>query len=455
MNSASSERVIPAKIDLHTKPLSFFATLKAVGKNVLNIIPDIATRQPMVSGTMALRWHMAMDPTALRRVMIENVENYPKSAVTKNLLRPAIGDSMFNAEGAHWRWQRQAAAPTFSARNILGLSPIMTAAAAESVDRLSAHIGKQTDVVDEMVRATFTVISDVTFSDTTGVIKAEEVHRALDAYLTDAAKVSILDMLNAPEWVPRPMRLLQKRQINKLKSLTNDVIHSRRTNGKRDIPDLLDMLIAGVDPETKRQMNNKDVRDNLLAFIVAGHETTSLALSWALYLLALHPDIQDRARQEAQSVLQGRICEGADVAQLPYIRQIIDETMRLYPPAPLVSRTALQSDTLCGREIRKRDTLIIPIYAIHRHHLYWKDPDYFDPDRFADRKSIERFSYLPFGDGPRICIGASFAIQEAVIILSSVLSKLKFTWPGGPDPVPTMILTLRPEGGLNLGVEAA
>jgi cytochrome P450 len=141
------------------------------------------------------------------------------------------------------------------------------------------------------------------------------------------------------------------------------------------------------------------------------------------------------------------------VARLPYIRQIIDEALRLYPPAGIVSRTAQTADTLCGREIRPGDTVIIPIYALHRHHLLWSGPDRFDPDRFADRKAIPRYAYLPFGDGPRICIGASFALQEAVIILATLIARFRFTPVPGRDPDPVMILTLRPQGGVWLMAE--
>ena len=164
-------------------------------------------------------------------------------------------------------------------------------------------------------------------------------------------------------------------------------------------------------------------------------------------------EVQDRARAEAQAVLQGRAATGEDVANLPYIRMIVDEALRLYPPAGIVSRTALAEDTLCGREIMPGDTVMIPIYALRRSHCCGKTPDAFRPERFADRKAIDRYAYLPFGDGPRICIGARFALQEAVIILATLLSRFRFTPVAGQGPEPVMILTLRPEGGVWLEAE--
>ncbi|MGA1614447.1 MAG: cytochrome P450, partial [Lutimaribacter sp.] len=215
----------------------------------------------------------------------------------------------------------------------------------------------------------------------------------------------------------------------------------------------LDLLLSAEDPKTGRRMTTEEIRDNLLTFIVAGHETTALTLAWSFYLCAFAPDVQDRARAEAQSVLQGRAATAKDLPNLPYIRQIIDEALRLYPPAGIISRTAQRHDTLCGRQVLPGDTVMVPIYALHRNHLLWENPDQFNPDRFAQRKSIDRYAYLPFGDGPRICIGASFALQEAVIILATLLSRFRFTPVPGRNPDPVMILTLRPQGGVWLMAE--
>ena len=200
-------------------------------------------------------------------------------------------------------------------------------------------------------------------------------------------------------------------------------------------------------------MTVDELRDNLMTFVVAGHETTALTLSWALYLCAFDPEVQERARAEAHSVLSGEVAGAEDVDNLVLIRRIVDETLRLYPPGGLVSRTAQKADSLCGVQIRPGDTVMIPIYALHRHEALWENPNAFDPDRWG-RQRPARYSYLPFGDGPRICIGAGFAVQEAVIILATLLANFRFTPVRGRDPEPVMILTLRPEGGVWLEAEA-
>lgn len=443
---------LPVHVPLGTRPLGLWASLAAARRNLLTIIPKIATTQPMVSGRTGVRWHMVMDPEAIRAMLLERLDDYPKSLVTKNLLRPAIGESLFIAEGAHWRWQRRTAAPVFSHRNVMNLAPIMADAAERTCDRIAAAGPRAVNLYDEMVTTTFDVISDVTFSGDS-VFDRQGVHRAIDDYIAAAGKVSLFDMLGMPDWVPRPGRMISGKALRQMKSVADRAIDARAGRSQDGVPDLLDLLMAGEDPETSRKMSVAELRDNLLTFIVAGHETTALSLSWSLYLCAFDQAVQDQARDEAQSVLGGRAASGEDVARLPFIRQIVDEAMRLYPPAGIVSRTAQKADELCGREIRPGDTVMIPIYALHRNALLWEDPDAFRPERFADRKAVPRYAYLPFGDGPRICIGASFAIQEAVIILATLLSRFRFTPVAGRDPDPVMIITLRPDGGVWLEAE--
>lgn len=449
--TVTSEK-IPVRIPLVQEPTGVLKSWQLMRQNVLNIIPEAATHEPVLSGRTVKRWHMVMDPETIQKVLLERVEDYPKSTVTKNLLRPAIGESLFIAEGAHWRWQRRTTAPVFSHRNVSALGPIMTAAAERSAARVAEAGPRAVNKLDEMVAATFDVIAEVTFSGD-GSFDRTSVHEAIEHYISDAGRISFLDVIGAPDWIPRPAQLSSAAQMSQMKNDADTAIEARASRGPGNIPDLLDLLMAGEDPKSGRKMSIAELRDNLLTFIVAGHETTALTLAWALYLCAFDQRVQDRAQAEAASVLGDRAATADDVPNLPYIRQIIDEALRLYPPAGLISRTAQKHDTLCDAEIRPGDTVMIPIYALGRHHLLWDQPDRFNPDRFADRKAIKRYSYLPFGDGPRICIGASFAVQEAVIILATHLARFRYTPVQGRDPKPVMILTLRPEGGVWLQAE--
>ncbi len=329
----------PVQVPLGTRPLGVWDSFRTGRRNLLELIPEIATRQPMISGRTVKRWHMVMDPGANRRILKDRVEDYPKSDVTKMILGPAIGDSLFIAEGAHWHWQRRAAAPAFSVRNVQALAPVMTIAAERAAERVTAQIGRAANLFDEMVTTTFDVISDVTFSGGEAFDRSA-VHRAIDAYIAGSARVSLLDIIGAPAWVPRPSRMVNAPAMRAMKAMADAAIEHRRGAGPRDVPDLLDLLLDGEDPETKRRMNTAELRDNLLTFIVAGHETTALTLAWALYLSAFDPAVQDRARAEAKAALGTRAATVADLAALPYCRQIVDEALRLYPPAAFLSRTA-------------------------------------------------------------------------------------------------------------------
>ncbi|RMC36165.1 cytochrome P450 [Paracoccus alkanivorans] len=439
----------PVKVPLTMRPMGILGTVATARRNVLELIPGIALRQPIVSGRTGLRWHMVMDPESLCHILKDRVEDYPKSVTTKLILNPAIGDSLFVAEGAHWRWQRRAAAPAFAARHISALGPVMTAAAEASCRRLATATGP-VDMFTETVAATFEVISDVTFSGGGGFDR-DAVHHAIDGYIAQTAKLSVMDVLGLPAWLPRPGRLLAGQGLKRMKQVADQAIAERaRAAAKDGPPDLLDLLLDAADPETGRSMTREELRDNLLTFIVAGHETTALTLAWALYLCAFDPSVQERAAQEARTVLDGRGATAGDVGALPYIGRVVNEALRLYPPAAFLSRTAQVPDRLCGREVRRGDTIVLPIYALHRHHLLWEHPDAFDPDRFET--TPDRFAFLPFGAGPRICIGANFAIQEAVIILATLLNRFRFDPVPGREPQPRMILTLRPHGGVWLQV---
>ena len=452
MTNSKNQRV-PAKVTLATKRMSAVKLLRIARRNVLETIPELATWQLMVSGKIVRRWHMVMDPGGIRRILKEKPEAYPKSEAVKNLFKPVIGNSLFVAEGKHWQWQRRAAAPAFAARNMKELAPVMSRSATRMIQRLHVSVGKVADLHLLAVTATFEVINSVCFSGEDSM-EFGTVQEAFEKFIDDAGRVSLLDVASVPAWVPRPGRLYNSYfHRRELKRITDPAIEARRRIGRRAPPDLLDLLAEGQDPKTGRQMNNAELRDNLITFILAGHETTALSLAWSLYLLAFDPSWQRRVRDEAQSVLAGRVATAEDIPKLILTRQVIDEALRLYPPSAMLARTAREHDTVGGRQVLPGDTMFIPIYALHRNHCLWSEPDTFNPDRFADRSAIDKFAFLPFGGGMRICIGASFALMEAVIILSSIISRFKFTLSQEPEPV--MILTLRPKGGVQLMVEAA
>ncbi len=439
---------IPPHVSPHGAPLTMLQSLRAARRNVLEIIPAICYLQPMISGRMGSRWHMVQDPVALKRIFLDNPGAYPKSEVMNRMLRPAVGNSLFTAEGAHWRWQRRAVAPVFAQRNVVALAPVMTATAERAAARLAAMPGPR-EMVGEMLSATFDVICEVALSGREH-FDADVYGAAITRYFETAGKASLLDFLQVPSWIPRPGHVLGAGSVRTMHHMVAEAIEARRANATGKADDLLDRMLAAEDPETGRRMSPEELLHNMQFFIVAGHETTALALSWALYLLAGEQEFQDRARAEAQSVLGGRAAGAADLDSMPYVRQVLEEAMRLYPPVGFLARDAAERDILSGREILPGDTVFLAIYALHRHQMWWDRPAAFDPDNFSAEKTKARhkFLYLPFGAGPRVCVGANFAMMQAQIILSTLLSRYRFALTDAPPPVPTMSMTVRPEGGV-------
>lgn len=446
-----SDGFIPVGAPVHTRRLSRLETALAARRNVLELIPSLSYRQGIVSGEMLMRWHMLADPAGMKRVMLDNLANYPKSEIMKRMLRPAIGDSLFNAEGADWRWQRRAVVPVFTHRNVLALAPAMTATAARATERLKA-CGGRAELVNQMLTATFDVICDVALSGREH-FDGHTFGGAITDYFRTAGRASLLDFLGFPDWFPRPGELMAARAVHTMHNMVGAAIEARRQETAPPADDLLAHMLEAQDPETGQRMSPEDLIYNMQFFIVAGHETTALALSWSLYLLAHAPDEQEKLREQARGVLNGRPAEAADLSALPFTRQVLEEAMRLYPPVGLLARTAVKEDELCGRTMRPNDIIFLAVWALHRSQLFWDRPELFRPDRFADdsREVRDKYQYLPFGAGPRVCVGADFAMMQAQIILATLVANFRFR-PAGPSPKPVMMMTVRPEPGVLLDV---
>ena len=445
-----ADSFIPAGAPVHRRVLSRLETALAARRNVLELIPALAYRQPIVSGEMLMRWHMLADPGGYRRVMSDNLANYPKSEIMRRMLRPAIGNSLFNAEGPAWKWQRQAVAPVFTHRNVVALAPAMTATAERAAARLAAR-GGRAEMVSEMLGATFDVICDVALSGREH-FDSRTFGAAITDYFRTAGRASLLDFLGFPDWFPRPGELLAGASVKTMHDMVAAAIAARRRTATGKSDDLLDHMLAAQDPETGQRMSPEDLVFNMQFFIVAGHETTALALAWALYLLANSPREQELARQQARAQLGTAAATAADLDAMPFITQVLEEAMRLYPPVGLLARNVLAEDELCGRSMKPGDILFLPIWALHRHDLWWERPELFEPSRFDPANRRDKYQYLPFGAGPRVCVGANFAMMQAGIILSTLLARFRFS-PAGPQPLPVMSMTVRPDPGVLLAVE--
>jgi cytochrome P450 len=423
---------------------------RTMRRNLLELLPEEVYLEPIVTGGRLRRWHMVMEPSLLEHVLKRREDIYPRSDVTLRIFRSTRGDNVMSSYGPAWRRQHAAMVPVFQQRGIAAVAPLMTEAAdAWSRDWAARPPGRH-DVGAAMTDISCRIICDVALSG------REQLDRAgladlVARYIASVSRVSLLDLIGLPRWVPRPGRL-RDRAGPEMDATVDAVCAARARRGAGSPPDVLDMLMAAGDDGSGAGLSPLEIRNNLLVFLIAGHETTALTLSWAAYLLAFDPGVQARARAEARAVLGGRPASFADVPRLTYIRQVLDEAMRLYPAGALLSRTARGADDLGGRPVRPGDTIILPIYALHRHRALWEAPDRFDPDRFAPglAKSRHRFSHIPFSAGPRGCIGMAFAITEMVIVLATLLARVELRLPPGFDPKPELILTLRPANGIHL-----
>ena len=440
----------PARIDPPAEPLSLLPMLGAMVRNPIESWPRAVYRERLHRSRMPGRDALfVMCPALIRQVLVDEADSFEKGAMTRRVLGPVLGDAILTAEGDRWRAQRRATAPLFRREQLLDFLPVMIAAAERTRDRwLSYPAASEIDVTREMTRTTLDIVL-ATMLSASGASNPHRIERAIADYLESTSWVMALTILGAPRWVPYPGMRKAARARDFLKQfvvdLTNEITYSEVFR-----KDLMSLLIRANDPQTGRLMSETDVRENILTFVMAGHETTALALTWTFYLLSLHPQIEERVRSEIATVTGGTPVRGEHIDSLRYTQQVIQEAMRLYPPAPLIVREARRVLQLGTETIGPGTFVYVPVYAVHRHEEFWDRPDLFDPDRFTPEaiKTRDRYVYLPFGAGPRVCIGMSFALMEATAVLAVLLSSLRLRLRPGYIPQPKLRITLRPAGGM-------
>jgi len=379
-----------------------------------------------------------------------NVDNYQKDWLQRRVLSAALANGLLAAEADQWKLQRRALAPLFNLRTVLGFTTAMLEAADAAVERLSQREGQVVDVADEATRITADVLERTVFSDGLGR-NPDDVRAAMTAYFDTVGRIDPLDILGVPSIVPRPSRWKLRPTLKFFEETIDEIIALRQrrlaadpTNVPRDI---LTLLLEARDPDSGKALSDVEVRANIMTFIAAGQETTANCITWTMYLLSQSREWRERVQAEAEGEW-GSLESLAD--RLVVTRAVIDETNRLYPPITAISRTARGYDELAGETIKPGTLIVIAPYVLHRHRALWTRPNAFDPNRFFGkaRESMDRFAYLPFGVGPRTCIGATFAIQEASIMVATIMRHFTLEMVPGNTPWPVQKVTLRPRGGL-------
>jgi cytochrome P450 len=304
------------------------------------------------------------------------------------------------------------------------------------------------DVADQMMRLTLEIIGRTMFSDNLGG-EIAALRQAATEYELGRARSSLVDLFGLPRWVPRPGRRAADRAVARLDRVVGGLIARRRETGAHT-EDLLALLLAARDAETGEPMSDTQIRDEVATILLAGHETTANALAWSWYLLSGDTAVAARLHAELAAVLGGRAPTAEDLSKLVYSRMVLEEAMRLYPPAHSFSRQALAEDLIAGRHIPAGAVVIIAPWLLHRHRKLWDEPDTFNPQNFAPEQTAARprFAYVPFGGGLRSCIGASLAMTEALVILATVAQRYAPRLVPHHQVVPVGLVTLRPEGGM-------
>ena len=400
-------------------------------------------------------------PGLIRHIMVDNSANYEMSEIRQLVLRPILKDGLLTAEGEVWKRSRRAMAPVFTPRHSKGFAGQMLAEALEFARKYQdvGAGGKVFDISVEMTDLTYAILSETLFSGEIAGGK-DSVSEDVDQLLHRMGRIDPMDMMRAPPWVPRLTRIGGRRVLEKFRAIVAETMALRRERMRRDpntVPqDFLTLLLQLEGPEG---LTRDEIEDNILTFIGAGHETTARALAWTLYCVAQSPYIRERMEEEIDRVL----ATGAEPVEwldlMPWVRAAFEEALRLYPPAPSLNRAAIARDSWTSPEGETIDidagvTVLVMPWTLHRHELLWDKPRAFMPERFLpeNRGSINRFQYLPFGVGPRTCIGATFALQEAVIALSVLMHRYRFDVTPKTKVWPVQKLTTQPRNGMPMRV---
>jgi cytochrome P450 len=393
------------------------------------------------------------EPADIKHVLQDNARNYHKSPLFDRL-RDVVGNGLLTSEDSLWLRQRRLAQPAFHRQRLSAMADVIVACTGHMLERWNsiAARGETIEIVEEMMTLTQAIIVRTMFSTDLGA-SAAIVNRTWPIINRRIGETFWATKLETT--LPLPSNRRFWRALGELDTVVYRIIADRRQAGREE-PDLLSMLLSARDEETGVGMTDQQLRDEVLTMLLAGHETTSLALSWTYYLLGQHPDVERNIVDEVDRV----IIEGgpgfAHLDRLPYTRQVIQESLRLYPPAWAFSRQALGDDEIGGYRIRSGSLVYLVPFVVHRRPKLWPDPELFEPGRFApERESARpRFAYVPFGGGPRGCIGSHFAMMEAQLIVAAIAQRYRIRVVPGQDIRPEPLITLRPAPGIRARLES-
>lgn len=393
-------------------------------------------------------------PGYIQHVLQSSHANYNKENYNFKLLKAGLGEGLITTSGEQWRQQRRLLQPAFHRQHMARFGAIAIQATCEMLEQwqAGAMLERPLDISAEMIRLTMRIIGEALFSVDLG--PHASTIAATFARLNEDLAYRFRTIFVPPFWIPTPRNLAFKRNRSKLDQIVYTIIGRRQQRGGPD-DDLLGMLLAARDESTGQKMTLREVRDQVMTLMLAGHETTAALLTWTWYLLATHSAISQELRRELDDELGGRLPTVDDLPALQYTERVLQESLRLYPPVWFFNRTAINDDEIGGYPIPAGTIVTISPYTMHRHPAFWRDPANFDPQRFAPQRAAgrHRYAYIPFGGGPRHCIGSNFAMMEAQMILAIVAQRYQLTLAPGEGVEPEPLITLRPRHGLKMQLQ--
>ncbi|MBL8577935.1 MAG: cytochrome P450 [Mesorhizobium sp.] len=445
---------VPPAPQPRTKPPSMLEMMRIVYRNPLELWGEPSYNEPYISVTgVGGPLVIANDPALIKHVLVDNAKNYRMATVRQLILRPILRDGLLTAEGDVWKRSRKAMAPVFTPRHIFGFAGPMLRRTEAFVERYED--GSVHDIAVDMTNLTYDILAETLFSGEIAGEPGSFAHQ-IDRLFETMGRVDPLDLLRAPEWLPRFTRIRGRRTMAYFRKIVADTMEMRRARMAKeaDIPeDFLTLLLRAEGPDG---LTRGEIEDNIITFIGAGHETTARALGWTLFCLAEAPWERDAIEAEIDKVLAREPDPTKWLDAMPLTRAAFEEALRLYPPAPSINREPIVPERWRDLDIPAKAAVLVMPWTVHRHRKLWEKPDAFMPSRFhpENRQKIDRYQYLPFGAGPRVCIGASFAMQEAIIALAVLMNRFRFDTTSETKPWPVQKLTTQPQGGLPMRVSS-
>ena len=437
--------LVPPSAPRAPETMTFFGRLVAMRESVIGTWGQRAYEEDILQGRFFGHSSFILNtPDAIRHVLVDNYENYTRTPVGFRVLRPVLGEGLLIAEGRAWKHQRRTLAPAFTPRAVSTLIPHMIVVTDETIAKLRATCGQPVDLREAMQRMALEIAGRTMFSFEMSR-HGPTLRDFVMEYGARLARPHLLDLMLPQGW-PSPQDFSRARFRKRWTSFVAMLMAQRRAAGKNEgAPprDLFDLMVAARDPETGNAFTDEQLGDQVATMILAGHETTATTLFWSLYLLALDPTSQDQLAAE----VQGATVTGAlDLERLKFTRAVVDETMRLYPPVFLIARAAAGPDTVAGRPVKNKDVILIAPWLLHRHEKLWRDPNAFIPSRFMPgAPAPDRFAYLPFGVGARVCIGAHFALVEATLALAKIIGAFRIELLDQEPVIPVGVVTTQPD----------